>query len=130
MTNHAINNASPGNAGARYGIVRVKAIIDTSQGIPEARGFIYDPRRGDWVEISEDDAGYIQDNGVLIGGGFTWHGVIGLYAVPRERLGRFRRYVVEWISELPKRPLIVDEGVRVRVSRDEFGNTHAFIEKL
>ncbi|BDR93195.1 hypothetical protein [Vulcanisaeta souniana] len=124
------NKPSPGIAGAgRYGVVRTKTIVDTS-GIPDLRVYIYDPEANDWVELSDEELGYIQDNGRVIGGGFIWHGFTVLHAIPRERLGKFMRYVIEWMSELPRRPIMVNEGVRVRVTRDEFGNVHVYIDRL
>ena len=33
--------------------------------------------------------------------------------MPINRIGKYRRYVVEWGDKLPKRPVMINEGVKV-----------------
>ena len=34
-------------------------------------------------------------------------------AIPRNRLGKYRKYVVEWIDELPPMPIMINENIKI-----------------
>ena len=111
---------------ARYGLVRIRFVIDDNR--EELVVFqIYDPKANRWVEISKAEADDIAERAVdkPIAGGFHPSGMHLVLAIPRNRLGRYRKYVVEWIDELPKRPLMINEGVKL-VYRGRKGDTEYF----
>ena len=112
----------PGNAGATYGIVRLRIVFDDKRA-EEGEDFIvyqvYDPASQDWVEIPKDTAEDIAGRGRLIGGGLLPNGFHFIEAIPRRRLGDYERYVVEWVEkrDLPRDLLIINEGIDVKVHR-------------
>ena len=112
----------PGNAGATYGIVRLRIVFDDKRA-EEGEDFIvyqvYDPASQDWVEIPKDTAEDIAERGRLIGGGLLPNGFHFIEAIPRRRLGDYERYVVEWVEkrDLPRDLLIINEGIDVKVHR-------------
>ena len=110
----------PGNAGATYGIVRLRIVFDDKRA-EKGEDFIvyqvYDPQRQDWVEVGKDAAEDIAERGKLVGGGLLPNGFHFIEAIPRHRLGVYEKYVVEWVEkkDLPKDLLIINEGIDVRV---------------
>ena len=97
---------------ARYGLVRIRFVIDDNR--EELVVFqIYDPSSNQWVGISEADGiaeGVVDKS---IAGGFHLSGMHLVLAIPRNRLGKYRKYVVEWIDGLPPMTIMINEGVKI-----------------
>ena len=60
-----------------------------------------------------------------VAGGFMRNGIHIIAAVPINRIGKYRRYVVEWVDKLPKRPIMINEGVKV-IYRGRNGDTEYY----
>ena len=100
---------------SRYGLVRLCIVFD-------------DNREGmadQWVEVSKAEADDIADRAVdmPVAGGFHLSGMHMILAIPRGRLDRYRRYVVDRVDELPKTPIMINEGATlVYKGSDEKGD--------
>ena len=99
---------------ARYGLVKLRIIFDDNRKDDFVVYQVYDPQRQEWVEVSKEVADEIAEGAVKpVAGGFLVNGLHMTLAIPRRRLGRYERYVVEWVDELPKQPVMVNEGVMI-----------------
>ena len=49
-------------------------------------------------------------------------------AIPRRKIGGYEEYVIEWVDEVPRRPLLVNEGVKI-VYKGRRDNTEYFEAK-
>ena len=100
----------------RYGLVRVRIVFDDERA-DRGEDFVvyqvYDPSANQWVEVPKEVAEDIAERGRSVAGGFTRNGMHFVFAVHRHRLGPYERYVIEWIDELPKRRLLINEGVKI-----------------
>ena len=50
-------------------------------------------------------------------------------AMSSHRVGPYERYIVEWVDELSKRPIMINEGVKV-IYRGRNGDTEYFEVRL
>ena len=119
---------TPGTTGGgRYGVVNTRILLDIDHD-PPARLLIYNPGTGKWDEIeppewADEVANYLADHGHRVGVGVFNPGFIIIDAIPREEIpGWLMPYVVEWIDELPPRPIMVNEGVELRKYRTRDGS--------
>ena len=110
----------------RYGLIRLRIVFDDNR--EDLVVFqVYDPSTNKWVEVSKEVFEDIIDRAVdrPVAGGFTPSGIHTVAAVPRLRLGPYARYVVEWVDKLPKRPIMINEGVKV-IYRGRKGDTEYY----
>ncbi|GAB6943224.1 hypothetical protein [Vulcanisaeta sp. JCM 14467] len=89
---------------------------------------VYDPSINQWVEVGKEVADEIAERGRSVVGGFMPNGFHLVLAIPRRRLGPYGKYVVEWVDKVPRRPLLVNEGVKI-VYKGRRGDTEYFEAK-
>ena len=93
---------------------------------------VYDPSSNQWVEISKAKADDLIEGAVdkPIMGGFHPSGMHLVLAVPRSKLGRYRKYVVEWIDELPPMTIMINEGVKIVHRRSDDEGDHYEVKPI
>ena len=109
-------SSATSSAGGRYALVRVRTVFD----FPDVRILLYNARTGGWDDITNDDEKFslLLNHGRDVTIGFIWHGIQDTEAIPASLVpGWLRDYIVDWVDELPSRPIIVNEGVEYSLRR-------------
>ena len=112
MSSNAGNGGNPtGSAGGRYALVRTRIIL--GEGPVGVRVLFYNVKKEAWDDMTFNDEAIdyiIRYKSATIG--FTSNGFHATIAIPiDEASGWLSDYIVDYTDEVPKRPIIVNDGV-------------------
>ncbi|WP_446751736.1 hypothetical protein [Vulcanisaeta sp. JCM 16161] len=131
MSSKVISREGPGDAGAgRYGLVKTRVCLDDVVRNPGDDTVEVQLPTGEWVVEPGELYNIEERHGRAVLAGYEDGCLVLTRAVPREYLRGFEGYVIEWVDELPEKPIRVLNGARMVITRDGRGGLIVRVEDL